>query len=270
MISLEQKIAIVTGAAHPKGMGFAAARHLARSGASVILTDLPKGGPDPMEDLERAAAAIKKDGGQCLACIVDVTKRDDIDACVALAKEHYGGVDILFNNAGVGVGSNEFLELSDRDWHLNYSVNVKGPADFCQAIIPSMIERGGGAIVNNASVAGLGAHPGIPAAYTAMKHAIIGLTKAIALEFGAKGIRCNAICPGAIKTQMQKQAIEHIAREFGISEEEAERMDVELAALKRAAEPEEVAEVVAFLASPMASFVSGVAIPVSGGMSAGL
>jgi len=269
MISLEQKTAIVTGAAHSKGMGFAAARRLAGAGASVILTDLAKAGPDPMEDLE-GAAAIRHEGGECIACMVDVTKRGDIDACAARAKEHYGGIDILFNNAGVGVGSNEFLELSDRDWQLNYSVNVKGPADFCQAVIPSMIERGGGAIINNASVAGLGAHPGIPAAYTSMKHALIGLTKAIALEFGAKGIRCNAICPGAIKTQMQQQAIEHMAREFGISEEEAARLDSELAALKRAAEPEEVGEVVAFLASSMASFVSGVAIPVSGGMSAGL
>lgn len=270
MISLEQKTAIVTGAAHPKGMGFAAARRLALAGARVILTDLPKAGPDLMEDLDQAAAAIRQDGGECLACIVDVTKRDDIDACVARVKEHYGGVDVLFNNAGVGVGSNNFLELGDRDWCLNYAVNVKGPADLCQAVIPSMIERGGGAIINNASVAGLGAHPGMPAAYTAMKHALIGLTKAIALEFGAKGIRCNAICPGAVKTQMQQQAVEHIAREFGISEEEAARLDGELAALKRAAEPEEVGEVVAFLASSMASFVSGVAIPVSGGMSTGL
>lgn len=270
MISLEHKTAIVTGAAHPRGMGFAAARRLARAGACIILTDLPKDCADPMEDLQRAAAAITQDGGECIARIVDVTKRDEIDACVVEAQQHYGGVDILFNNAGVGAGSNEFLELCERDWSLNYTVNVKGPADFCQAVIPSMIKRGGGAIINNASVAGIGAHPGIPAPYTAMKHALIGLTKAIALEFGPAGIRCNAICPGAIKTRMQQQAIEHMAREFGVSEEEAARLDSELAALKRAAEPEEVAEVVAFLASPMASFVSGAAIPVSGGMSAGL
>ena len=277
---LEGKVAIVTGAGRPKGMGRATALELAEQGASVVVTDLARkredlmiegllGIGDELGALEKVVSEIEALGSRGLAMAVDVTDTAQIRACVEKACETFGGVDILFNNAGTAIGVGPFLDILSANWDLSWQVNVKGMMEFCRAVIPKMIERGGGSIINNASMAGLGAEPGY-GAYVVTKFAVVGLTKLLAAEFGAQNIRCNATCPGAILTDMGEEEITFIAIEKGISQEEARKVFDEMAALGHAAQPEEVADVVAYLAGPRSGYLTGVALPVAGGSPAGL
>lgn len=244
---MQGKVAIVTGAGHPQGIGAAIARCLTEAGVTVVTTDIEGGD-------ER----------------VDVTDRAQIDACVAKIIDQHGRIDILVNNAGVGVGSGEFLELTPDDFDLSFNVNVKGMMSFCQAVIPYMKSSGGGSIVNVASLCGLKAISSIPASYTASKFAAVGLTKAIALEFGRDNIRCNAVCPGSVDTQMRSAALQLLAEQEGISLEDAESAENAMITLGRAADPDDVGQLVAYLCSPSAAYLTGVAIPVDGGMKVGL
>lgn len=269
MTALKNKVVVVTGAGHPMGMGFATCKRLSDAGAKVVLTDRVVD-DEGRAQLDARAADIIKTGGDALAIEVDVTVRDQINACVVQVQDHYGRLDVLFNNAGSPAGAGDFLTLSDQQWDISYQVNLKGMADFCQAVLPCMIEQGGGAIVNNASLSGLGAIP-LMAAYTATKFAVVGLTKALAAEFGPRGVRVNAVCPGMIWTQMGQSEIEH-CREEGESFEQAKQrlVSADLVPLERWAQPEEVADAVVYLASDAASYISGVALPVAGGMAPGL
>jgi NAD(P)-dependent dehydrogenase (short-subunit alcohol dehydrogenase family) len=220
---------------------------------------------DDFAALEGLVSEIEALGSKGLAMAVDVTDAGQIQACVDKTCEAFGGIDILFNNAGTGVGVGPFLDTPSENWDLSWQVNVKGMVDFCKAVIPKMIERGGGSIVNNASMAGLGAAPGY-GAYCVTKFGVVGLTKLIAAEFGRQNIRCNATCPGNILTDMGEEEIKFISMEQGISEEEARHIFGEVAALGRAGQPEEVADVVLYLAGPRSGFLTGVALPVAGGM----
>ena len=148
---------------------------------------------------------------------VDVGRRADIEAVVAATFEAWSGVDILVNNAGTTAGACPFLDITDADWQSSFVVNLKEPADFAQAVIPKMRCRGGGAILNIASTAGLGASASF-GAYTATKHGLVGLSKTIAAEFGRDGIRCNAVCPGFVRTEMHLGATRRLAAREGIDE----------------------------------------------------
>ena len=265
MKELQGKVAIVTGAGLPKGMGKAAACELAKQGAKVVVTDLEAN----LDGLEKLVKEIELLGSKGLAVKVDVTNPQEIEACVKKTCEVFGGVDILFNNAGTGIGAGPFLELTDFQWDLSLKVNVKGMSDFCKAVIPVMLQRGGGSIINNSSNYGLGAVSGYTA-YTASKFASIGLSKSIAAEFGDKNIRCNAICPGNIFTDMGEEEVRLVAKRDGISTDEAKTMLSEEVAMKRYGKAEEVAETVAFLASDRSSYITGVALQVHGGQSPGI
>ena len=265
MKELQGKVAIVTGAGLPKGMGSAAARELAKQGAKVVVTDLEAN----LDGLEKLVKEIELLGSKGLAIKVDVTKPQDIEACVKKTCELFGGVDILFNNAGTGVGAGPFLELTDFHWDLSMKVNVIGMANFCKAVIPVMIERGGGSIINNSSNYGLGSVSGY-SAYSASKFAAVGLSKSIAAEFGDKNIRCNAICPGNIYTDMGEEEVRLVAKRDGISEDAAKTMLSEDVAMKRYGKAEEVAETVAFLASDKSSYITGIALQIHGGQSPGI
>jgi NAD(P)-dependent dehydrogenase (short-subunit alcohol dehydrogenase family) len=208
-------------------------------------------------------------GSRGLALAVDVTDTGQIQACVDETCEAFGGVDILFNNAGTAIGVGSFLDILGENWDLSWQVNVKGMVEFCRAAIPKMVERGGGSIINNASMAGIGGEAGY-GAYVVTKFAVVGLTKLLAAEFGPRNIRCNATCPGAILTDMGDEEITFIAMERGISQEQAAKVFDKMAALGRAAQPEEVADVVAYLAGPRSGYLTGVALPVAGGMRPGL
>ncbi len=263
-MDLENRIAIVTGTASATGIGRATALAMAAEGASVVVTDIVV--DDAMVAL---AGEIRALGVGSEAIAVDVTDRSQIDACCDSVIGRFGRVDILVNNAGSLAGSLPFLDVTAEQWDTSYRVNLKGTADFCQAVLPGMIERGDGTIVNNASTGGLGAEAGF-GAYTATKHGVVGVTKTIAAEFGVHGIRCNAVCPGYVATDMHMAATSRLAKERGISFDEMAAERYRGVAIRRAATTAEVAQAIVYLAGPKSSYVTGVALPVSGGTPVGL
>lgn len=248
---LSGRVALVTGAGKPNGIGYAAAERLAAAGATVVLTDLEKGaiGERPFE-------------------LLDVTDPGNVEDVVGRVTEQHGAIDILFNNAGTPAGAGAFLDIPPDAWALSWQVNVMGMVNLCRAVIPAMQGRGRGAIINNASLAGLGAIGNL-SAYVTTKFAVVGLTKSLAIEFGPRGIRCNAVCPGLVWTDMGRLEVEH----FAAAGEDVAAGKARLAAdvpLGRWADPREVGEAVAFLASDRASYLNGVALPVAGGLAPGL
>lgn len=280
MALLQDKVALVTGCGNPKGMGRATALKLAGQGATVVVTDICRPDDrltmdgalklgDDFKALESLAAAIDSNGGRGKALTLDLMAPDQIKQVVDSTVTEYGRIDILVNNAGTAAGAGNFLELSDEAWDLSYRINVLGLVRLCRQVIPVMQENGGGVIVNNASIMGTSAIAGY-GAYAATKHAIVGITKVIADEFATDSIRCNAVCPGNVHTDMGEAEIALLVDLHGISRDEALAKLGEDAAMKRMGEPEEVADAITYLAGPHSSFVTGVAFPVTGGMRPGL
>ncbi|MGB5187290.1 MAG: SDR family oxidoreductase [Acidimicrobiia bacterium] len=276
---LEGKVAFVTGAGRRRGIGRAAAIELARAGADVVVSDLARPGPrigglaTVAEDdigLLEAVAEIEALGQRGRAVALDVTDEDEVRSAVAMATEHFGGIDVLFNNAGTPVGVKPFMDLSTDDWMRSWGVHVMGCVFMCRAVVPVMQNRGGGVIINNSSASGLRALPGY-GAYTATKHALIGLTKTLALEFGPDGIRAVAICPGDIATDMADLGMELAAAEQGLDPADQESLaPLDTIALRRRGEAVEVGRAVAWLASSGASYISGESIVIDGALMEGL
>lgn len=278
---LESKVAVVTGAGRPRGIGRATAVRLAGQGAHVVVTELVRDGigaegkddgavaGGDSDELERTASLCRDQGVEALALGLDVTRPDAVSSCVEHTVERFGRIDILFNNAGTPVGVGPFLSLDDGRWELSWQVNVMGMVRMCRAVIPHMKQGGGGAIVNNASLAGLGAIDQF-AAYTTTKFGVVGLTKCIAVEFGPNGVRCNAVCPGLIETLMGIYEQELFGERWGVTAADARRRMEEEVPLSRWGTPDDVADVVAYLAGPQAAYVNGVTVPVAGGLSPGL
>lgn len=275
MKSLSGKVAIVTGASAPRGIGRATALRLAQDGASVVITDIQGQtnfngvDQDKTSLLASTVSEIESDGGNAVAIDVDVTQEDDIVRCVDMAIELYGRLDILVNNAGSLSGSDYFLETTPEQWELSFQVNLLGPMMFSKAAITEMRTVGGGSIVNIGSTGSLGAEAGF-GAYTAMKHGLIGMTKTIAAEFGEYDIRCNAVCPGFIMTDMHAAANQRLADMNNISVCEMMELRYENVALRRAGEPKDVADAVAYLVGPQGAYVTGIALPVAGGVPFGI
>lgn len=275
MKSLSGKVAIVTGASAPRGIGRATALRLAQEGASVVITDIKgKMNIDGVEQdktnlLTSTVSEIESAGGNAVAIDVDVTQEDDIVRCIDMAIELYDRIDILVNNAGSLSGSDNFLETTPEQWELSFQVNLLGPMMFSKAAITKMRRVGGGSIVNIGSTGSLGAEAGF-GAYTAMKHGLIGMTKTIAAEFGAYGIRCNAVCPGFIMTDMHAAANQRLADMNNVSVDEMMELRYENVALRRAGEPKDVADAVAYLVGPQGAYVTGIALPVAGGVPFGI
>lgn len=246
---LAGKAAVVTGAAG--GIGRGVARELTREGASVLVSDLgsaARGG-------EETVALIEDEGGTAAFTPCDVTSERDCAALVAGALERFGRLDCAVNNAGIAVHK-PLADVTEEEYDRVLGVNLKGVFLGMRAQIPAMVERGGGAIVNVASVAGLQAVPLI-SPYTASKHGIIGLTRNAAKEYGEAGVRVNAVCPNAIRTPLMDASPPEFVEEL-----------IRPQAIKRVGEPEEVGFAVAYLCSDRAAFVTGVALPVDGGYAA--
>ena len=253
---LENRVALVTGAAHPKGIGRAIAEGLAAEGATVIASDLPSA-----EGFADAPAHLNM-----TPC--DVTNADAVQAFVSSVCSAHDALHIVVNNAGVARGGTDFAALTDADWMQSVAVNLLGTVNVCRAVVP-VLERGA-SVINIASMAGLGAIEGIPACYTASKFAVVGLTKQLALEYAESGVRFNAVCPGSIRTQLHEQTLALIAQAQNVSLAEAQRIEDASVPMGYTAEPQVVADAVAFLASDAASYVTGTALPVAGGMPPGL
>ncbi|MBI2311311.1 MAG: SDR family oxidoreductase [Betaproteobacteria bacterium] len=262
---LDNKVAVVTGAAKANGIGFAACKALAMAGAAVVITDIDA----QRTNLEQRRADIEALGGRALAATLDLGDAAQADACIALAEEAFGGVDIVFNNAGHPGGMGLFHELADEVWQTTWEVNVLGALRVVRAALPALRRRGGGSIINNASLAGLGVVAGM-SAYTTSKFAVVGLTKAMAAELGKHNIRVNAICPGMVWTDMGRLEAEALSM-AGEAEAAAKARLAEAVPLgQRWAQPAEVGDAVLYLASAMSSYVTGIALPVAGGLAPGL
>ncbi|MCI0362574.1 MAG: SDR family oxidoreductase [Phycisphaerales bacterium] len=238
----ESKVVLVSGGAD--GVGRAAALRFAREGAKVSVLDIQ---PDKGE---QTVQAIRDAGGEALFYEADVSQGEQVHAGIKAAAKAWGRIDVLFNHAGTVIVK-PFLETTLEDWNRLMAINVTSMVHTCQATIPIMLSNGGGAIVNTSSVSGLSASA-LEAAYCVSKGACIQLTRAIAVEFRDRGIRCNGVCPALIRTAHGlRETKELVALGQQWSEADVARMQ------GRICEPEEVAAAVLFLASDEASFVNG-------------
>lgn len=258
MAEFSGKVAIVSGGA--RGIGRAVARKLAGEGASVVICS------DREEQVEETVAALREEGLEVRGVRADVTSSADMKKLMDLASETYGGVDVLVNSAGVQ-RYGTVVETEEEVWDEVLDVNLKGVYLASRYAIPEMRKRGGGAIVNLSSVQAFASQTGV-AAYTASKGGINALTRAMALDHAGENIRVNAVCPASVDTPMLRWSADLFKGDKSVEEtlEDWGRMHP----LGRVARPEEVAEVIAFLASARASFITGGDYKVDGGMLAAL
>jgi NAD(P)-dependent dehydrogenase (short-subunit alcohol dehydrogenase family) len=246
----EGKSVIVTGGAG--GIGRAACLAFAAEGGSVLVADMD------VAEGERTAALVREAGGRAFFRRVDVSRNEECAGMVEAAVSAHGGLDVAFNNAGIGGSGFALHEEEEVTFDRMIAINLKGIFLSMRHEITAMLKNGGGAIVNTASVAGLVGNPGL-SSYCAAKHGVAGLTRAAALDYIGKGVRINAVCPGGTRTRLLEAWFQDPA---------VERHVMALHPIGRLAAPEEIARVALFLASPESSFMVGCAVPVDGGLTA--
>jgi 3-oxoacyl-[acyl-carrier protein] reductase len=233
-----------------------------KAGAKVVLTDMSGN----FSSLKQRAQGLVTLGGDVLAIELDVTDSQQAKQVVEQVLKRYQRIDIIFNNAG-GVGF--FLDINEQQFSLSWQVNVMGIINLCQAVIPVMQAQGGGSIINNASLAGLGVVSDI-SGYNTSKFAVVGLTKSLAAEFGKDNIRVNAVCLGMVWTDMGRLEADFM-REPGKSEQEVKSvLSADVALQQRWGKTEEIGDAVVYLASEQSIYISGVALPIAGGLAPGL
>lgn len=252
MMKLQNQVAVVTGAA--SGMGKQIALLFAREGAKVVVSDLN------LDGANATAEEIASQGGTAFAIKTNVAAEEDIQNLIDTAVNQYGTVDILINNAGIMDNMEPAGDVLDDKWERVFAVNTTSVMRATRKVLPIFLEKQKGVIVNVASVGGLnGARAG--AAYTASKHAVVGFTKNTGYMYAANGIRCNAIAPGGVETNIGSSMTS--VNEFGMS-----RQQLGMAINPRSGKPEEIAKVALFLASDDSSFVNGTVITADSGWTA--
>lgn len=243
------KVALITGGG--SGIGRATALKFAALGAKVVAADING------DSAQATANTIAENGGTAIATTVDVSSGAAVKEMVEFAVSQYGRLDYAFNNAGIEGEGGSVVDCSEENWARTIAIDLTGVFLCMKHEIPAMLENGGGAIVNTASVAGLAGTPGLPA-YGAAKHGVVGITKGTAKEFASRGVRVNAVCPGVIETPM----VDRLASDMASTQEAFKQIHP----IGRLGKPEEVAEAVAWLCSPSSSFVTGVALATDGGL----
>jgi len=244
-MNLSDKVAIVTGGG--RGIGRAIALKLAEAGAAVVVSDILE------EEAEAVAGEIKSAGGKSLACLADVSSAADVARLVDITVKAYGRIDILVNNAGIA-RDQLLVRMSEEDWDKVLDVDLKSVFLCTKAVLRYMLKKRWGRIISLSSIAGVMGNPG-QANYASAKAGVIGFTRTVAKEVGSHSITVNAVAPGFIETDMTKQ----------IKEEQRQEIK-ELIPLNRFGTPRDVAEVVAFLASEEAGYITGQVLSVNGGM----
>jgi NAD(P)-dependent dehydrogenase (short-subunit alcohol dehydrogenase family) len=251
-MKLQNKVAVVTGAG--SGMGKAIAMFYAKEGAKVIATDIN------LDTVNAVVAAIIAEGGIAKAIIANVAKEKDVQNMIDIAVSTYGTMDILVNNAGIMDNFIPAAEVTDELWEKVFAVNVTGPMRAIRKVLPIFIKKGSGIIINIASAGGLlGSRAG--ASYTASKHAVVGLTKNVGFQYAKLGIRCNAIAPGAVNTNIGTTIYD--PSKFGM-----ERAMAGINLNPRIGEPEKIAKIAVFLACEDSSLINGTVITADSGWTA--
>jgi 3-oxoacyl-[acyl-carrier protein] reductase len=254
---LAGRIAIVTGAGG--GIGGAIARAFGREGAQVVCADLDRQAAEPV------ARAIVASGGRAVHVEMDHSDADDCVRTVAQALDAFGPPDILVNNAGMAILGTA-LDVTEEEFLRQLRVNVLGPFLMTRAVLPQMIQQGSGSIVMIASAVGLNPQPA-GVAYIASKHAVVGLTKALAVDYAPSGIRVNAICPAVIQTRIADQYIADRAQLYGLSREMIVAELGEQYPLGRIGQPDDVADIAVHFASDESRWVTGATYLLDGGQS---
>ncbi|TGK39875.1 glucose 1-dehydrogenase [Leptospira andrefontaineae] len=250
----EGKVALVTGAASPRGLGRAIANTIARDGGDVVVVDLNK------EHIEQAAADIAKEFGvKTLGIPVNVTKPEDCDSAINAVKEKFGKLDFLVNNAGV-LKDNLFIRMSEQEYDFVMDVNAKGVFLMTKYASKLLLKAPSGRIVNISSLSGLSGQPG-QANYSSSKAAVIALTKVAAREFSGRNVLVNAVCPGYVQTDMTASLPEEVQKKL---------TDPMFIPLKRPGTQQEIANAVEFFLSDKASYITGVFLRVDGGAGIGM
>ena len=255
-MELDGQIAIVTGAG--RGIGRATALELAKMGADIVVAELDRAGAD------RTASEVKGLGRRVLIVPTDVTSRADLQAMADRARGEFGRIDVLVNNAGIYRAALP-LDVTEEHWDAVLDVNAKAVFFASQAVLPAMIAQKRGNIISLASLAGkVGSRNNLP--YNASKAAVISITKSLALAHAADGIRVNCVCPGFVETDMWTMVAREQGALQGMAPEEFTRQRLAQIPLGRMETPQDVANVIAFLASSRAAYMTGQAINVTGGV----
>jgi 3-oxoacyl-[acyl-carrier protein] reductase len=251
---LKDKVALITGAG--SGMGRAGAELFAAEGARVVVVDINETGA------KETVAQVQSNGGEALAVTGDVGKVEDNEAAVQAAVENYGGLDILWANAGLPQAFRSITDIEPDEFDSLMAVNARGPWLAARAALPVLRARGGGSFIITASISGLKGRPDA-SAYQTSKGAAVRLTRSLAKEFGQYGIRVNSVCPLASETPMWAKFMDNY-----MDKDQAAEVFAKAVPLNRLAFPEDIAKAALFFASDDSVFVSGVNLPVDGGLSA--
>lgn len=245
---LDGKIALITGAA--AGMGAAHARSFVDEGAKVIVADI--------DDAKGSGVAARL-GEAAIFVHLDVTDTASWASAVQEAEAHFGAVNVLVNNAGVSGSATNTVDITKEEWTRTINIDLNGTFHGIRAVLPKMLETGGGSIVNISSAAGMAAAPGVNVAYVAAKFAVRGIAKQVAVEYARQGIRVNSVHPGAVRTELTQNLMDQLGAEF---------MEgfFSTVPMHRLGELDEVSSAVVFLASDESSFITGTEIVIDGGL----